>query len=887
MTSNEIRGSFLGYFEKNGHARIAGSPVIPWGDPTLMFTNAGMNQFKDVFLGREKRDYTRATTCQPCIRAGGKHNDLDEVGHTTRHGTFLEMLGNFSFGDYFKEGAIGFAWEFLTKEMGLNPDLLYPSVYSTDEEAFAIWRDIIGVPAGRILRFGNIEKGDDENFWSMGTTGPCGPCSEIYIDRGAQYGPDDPYKALSIDAPRFLELWNLVFMQFNRNESGVMDPLPKPSIDTGLGLERMAMVLQGRENIFETDILGKLIRRIEEFTGKTYAESTGMPFRAAADHVRTLSFAIADGALPSNEGRGYVLRRILRRASRYLRKLEVHEPLIYRLVSDVVDLMGDAYPRLDERVDYTAMVIRSEEERFLKTLDQGVDLFEGLAADVRSHGVRVISGEDAFRLYDTFGFPVDLTRIMAEEQNLTVDMAAFEKAMEAQRIRARESSSFQAVDDSGEPWQEVPGTAGGGSVFVGYESDSAEANLVRYRENGDGAVELVFDKTPFYALSGGQVNDTGTIVPHDDAFGLRVKDVRDYPQAGRAHICEVERGKFAVSSLISAPARLSIAGGPRHDTERNHSATHLLQAGLQDVLGKHVRQSGSFVDPERLRFDFNHFSAVTADELARVEAFVNRAVIEDYPVVITQSTLEEARSMGAMSLFEEKYGDTVRVVKMGDVSLELCGGTHVSRTGRIGLFRIVSESSVAAGIRRIEAVTGMRSYELAASELGILQDINHRLNTTAGDVVERIESQAAKIRELEKEIRRLRTEGAFGGGSDIMSNIVEVGGVKVAFGRMDAASAEELKTFADTIRDRLGSGVGVLGAAINGKVSIVATVTDDLIKQRSLRAGDIVKKVAEAVGGTGGGRPHMAMAGGKDVGALDDALASVPGVIDGLLKGKA
>jgi len=885
MTSHEIRERFLSFFERNGHARIAGSPVIPWGDPTLMFTNAGMNQFKDVFLGREKRGYNRATTCQPCIRAGGKHNDLDEVGHTTRHGTFLEMLGNFSFGDYFKEGAIGFAWEFMTKEMGVNPDILFPSVYSTDDEAFTVWKDVIGVPGAKILRFGNIEEGDDENFWSMGSTGPCGPCSEMYIDRGPEYGPDDPYRSIEIDAPRYLELWNLVFMQFNRDESGNMEPLPRPSIDTGLGLERMAMIQQGKDNIFETDILGKLVGRVEEFAGRTYSESNGMPFRVAADHVRTLSFAIADGALPSNEGRGYVLRRILRRAMRYLRKLDVHEPLIFRLVSDVAELMGDAYPQIGERADYISMVIKGEEERFLKTLDQGVDLFERLASEVRSRGERVIRGEDAFRLYDTYGFPPDLTRIMAEEQDLTVDMGGFEREMEAQRIRAREASSFQLVDDSGEPWREVAGDGKPGSVFVGYDHDSIEAHLVRYRENENGVIELVFDTTPFYALSGGQVSDTGTIVPGDQSFVLRVKDVRDYPQGGRAHICGVESGTFSVDSLMNAPARLSVNSEQRRDTERNHSATHLLQAGLQKVLGKHVRQSGSYVDSEQLRFDFNHFSAVTPGELARVEEFVNRAVIGNHPVTIMQSALDEARSMGAMSLFEEKYGDIVRVVKIDAISLELCGGTHVRNTGDIGLFRIVSESSVAAGIRRIEAVTGMHSYTLAAAEHGILQEVNRRLNASPQEITERIDSLLMRIRDLEKEIKRLRTDGAFGGIRDILSNVVDVKGVKVAFGRMKAADGNELKAFADTIRERLGSGVGVLGAAINGKVSIVATVTDDLIKQRSLRAGDIVKKVAGAVGGTGGGRPHLAMAGGKDVEGLDAALASVPGVISELLKG--
>ena len=882
MTSNEIRERFLSYFEDNGHSRVTSSPVIPWGDPTLLFTNAGMNQFKDVFLGLEKRDYIRATTCQKCIRAGGKHNDLDEVGRTTRHGTFLEMLGNFSFGDYFKEGAITFAWELMTTELGFSPDELIASVYTTDDEAYGIWRDIVGVPESRILRFGNIEEGDDENFWSMGPTGPCGPCSEIYIDRGPAYGPDDPYESIEKDTPRFLELWNLVFMQFNRDESGKMTPLPKPSIDTGLGLERVAMIRQGKENIFETDILGTLVKHVEAMSGKTYDEESGMPFRVAADHVRTLTFAIADGAIPSNEGRGYVLRRILRRAARYLRELGVHEPMLYHLVDDVVDMMGGAYPEITERSEYISMVIKSEEERFLKTLDQGVDLFERVVRDVRAAESRVIGGEDAFRLYDTYGFPVDLTRIMAEEQEMTVDMAGFEKAMENQRARAREASSFGEAADDGTPWNDVAGRPATETIFVGYENDTTEAELIRYRVNEGGNIELVFDRTPFYALSGGQVSDSGTIVPGDGSYTLAVEDVYDFPGKGRVHVCAVREGAFAPEPLMSAPSSLTIDTKNRRDTERNHSSTHLLQAGLRRVLGDHVRQSGSAVDPERLRFDFNHFSALTQDEIDAVEEYVNSKVVENLPVTVRETSLDEARAMGAMSLFEEKYGDTVRMVKMGDVSLELCGGTHISSTGRIGLFRIVTESSVAAGIRRIEAVTGMHAYETAHREHAVLADLSRNLNVSADELSERVTALAARIRDLEKEVKRLRTQGAFSA-DGMISNAVEVKGVKVAFGRLDAADAEELKAAADTVRERIQSGVGVLGAAINGKVTIVVMVTDDLIEKRSLKAGDIVKKIARTVGGSGGGRPHMAMAGGKDAAKLDEALSSAPDVVGSFL----
>jgi len=882
MTSNEIRECFLGHFERNGHTRVASSPVIPWGDPTLLFTNAGMNQFKDVFLGLEKRDYSRATTCQKCIRAGGKHNDLDEVGRTTRHGTFLEMLGNFSFGDYFKEKAVVLAWELMTGELGFDADLLYPSVYTNDDEAFSIWRDVIGVDEKKILRFGDIEKGDDENFWSMGPTGPCGPCSEIYIDRGKEYGPDDPYESLAQDAPRYLELWNLVFMQFNRSESGDMIPLPKPSIDTGLGLERVAMVKQGKENIFETDILGALVKRVEKITGATYVEKTGMPFRVAADHVRTLSFAIADGAIPSNEGRGYVLRRILRRASRYLRELDMHEPVLYTLVDDLVGKMGDAYPELTERADFIAMVIKSEEERFLKTLDQGVDLFESLVADMKKESGGIIAGEDAFRLYDTYGFPVDLTRIMAEEQGMTVDMEGFERAMEDQRKRAREASSFSGAREDDRPWN-VIAEGDGSTGFVGYEVDTAEASLLRWRELGGGKVELVFDTTPFYALSGGQASDTGTVTSSGGNVSLSVVDVYDSPGAGRVHVCSVGEGEFSAGVFADAPATLAIDAEKRRATERHHTATHLLQAGLQRTLGYHVRQSGSAVDPERLRFDFNHFSGLKPEEIAEVEEFVNRAVLEDFPLTIRETTLDEARKLGAMSLFDEKYGEIVRLVQIGDISRELCGGTHVSATGRIGLFRIVSESSVAAGIRRIEAVAGMRSIELAGKERTVVSILNRELNTSTDELPERVRSLSERIRALEKDIKRLKTEGAFGG-ADILSRTEKVAGVTVAFSRMDVEDTNELKTAADAVREKLGSGVGVIGSAMNGKVSIVVTVTDDLIGTRGLRAGDIVKKIAGIVGGSGGGRPHLAMAGGKNVSKLDEALSLAPSIVGEFLK---
>lgn len=793
------------------------------------------------------------------------------------------MLGNFSFGDYFKEDAIRFGWEFMTVEMRLNPEELFVSIYSNDDEAFNIWNNKIGVPESRILRFGDIEKGDEENFWSMGSTGPCGPCSEIYIDRGSSYGPDDPYKALAENTPRFLELWNLVFMQFNRNEKGELDPLPKPSIDTGLGLERMAMVKQRKENIFETDILGNFVKRIEELTDKKYDDKTGMAFRVAADHVRTLTFAIADGALPSNEGRGYVIRRILRRASRYLRELGKHEPLLYLLVGDVVTMMKNAYPEIGERADYISMVIKGEEERFLRTLDQGVDLFDRLVTDVRSKGGHIIKGEDAFKLYDTYGFPIDLTKIMAEEKGIVLDMEGFETAMELQRVRAREASSFAVTEDKGGLWVNFGDKHEKGSIFVGYDNDTVSANLLRYRHIEKESVELVFDKTPFYALSGGQVSDTGTISSSKSAFELSVIDVYDLPDAGRVHVCTPLKGEFS-PELIKSGAVLTIDTEKRRSTERNHSATHLLQAGLQKILGGHVRQSGSFVDSERLRFDFNHFSGLKKEELDDVEEFVFRKIMENHAVEITSKTLEEARAEGAMSLFDEKYGDIVRLVRMGDVSKELCGGTHVKHTGDIGLFRIVSESSVAAGIRRIEAVTGIRAFEMSRHERNLVHNISANLNIPPDGIIERLESTTKKIRDLEKEIKKIKTSGHHGMDSGIVTDAITVKGVKIAFGKVEVSNAEELKAMADNIRSKLGSGIGILGAETDGKVSLVVTVTDDLISIKNLKAGDIIKKLAEKVGGSGGGRPHLAMAGGKDISKLGDALKSVPEIVAEFIK---
>jgi len=880
MRSGEIREAFLSYFEERGHRRVPSSPVIPQDDPTLLFANAGMNQFKLALLGKEKREYRRATSCQKCIRAGGKHNDLEKVGRTARHHTFFEMLGNFSFGDYFKEAAIEYAWEFITQILRLPKERLWVSVYKDDEQAYNIWTDRIGFPRQKMVRLGDIEAGDEENFWSMGDTGPCGPCSEILFDQGEEMrcGPDCAIGRCDCD--RYLELWNLVFVQFERDSDGKMTPLQHPSVDTGMGLERIAAVMQGARSNYETDLLYPIILEIQEIVEKPYTpDETGMPFRVIADHVRALTFALNDGAIPSNEGRGYVLRRILRRASRHGRTLGIEEPFIFKLVGSVVDVMEDAYPEVKQKREYIALVIKNEEERFGETLGQGLEIFEKIADQVRRSGERVIPGREAFRLYDTYGFPLDLTVDMAEEIGMTVDVVGFESEMKVQKERAKRTSMFEVKEHD---WMVL--SQGDHSRFIGYEFYEAPVVVRKMSIAGD-EIELILDQTPFYGESGGQVGDIGRLWSDE----VEIEVIRtDRSNDAIIHHCKPAEGSLEDLSerLLKGQGRLTarIDVRRRLSAARNHTATHLLQAALRQVLGDHVRQSGSLVAPDRLRFDFTHFSPVSHRELDRVEELVNEKVRENLPVLTFEKPIDEARSMGALAFFGEKYGEVVRLVKIGDYSLEVCGGTHVGSTGEIGQFLLTSETGIAAGVRRIEALTGEAAGLKTRQELRTLTQLSDILNVPQGELVPRLEKLMARTRALEKELQRVRSGPVR---SEVATLVRErgitVGDFKVVPVRVEVEDMEGFRRLADLLRESLKSGVGVLGTILGQKVSLLVVVTDDLIG-KGLKAGDIARELAKIVGGGGGGRPHMAQAGGKDPGKLDEALDQTRCVVERFLK---
>jgi len=866
MNIDDIRGKFLAYFERNGHEIVKSSSVIPEGDPTLMFTNAGMNQFKDVFLGQEKRAYTRATTAQKCFRASGKHNDLENVGRTARHHTFFEMLGNFSFGDYFKRDAIHFAWELLTEDYGLPGDKLWITIYDDDDEAFELWQEVAKVPADKIVRMG-----DKDNFWSMGDVGPCGPCSEIHIDQGPEVGCGRPGCKLGCECDRYLELWNLVFMQFDRDASGKMTPLPKPSIDTGMGLERIAAVLQGKHNNYDTDLFIGVIESIAELTGTAYRQDdkTDVSLRVIADHARAMAFLIADGVLPANEGRGYVLRRVMRRAGRHAKMLGKEEPVIHKVADVVVDLMGEAYPELIERRSFIAEVIRNEEERFLETLDAGLRILEDEIEKIGGAG-KMISGEVAFKLYDTYGFPLDLTQTIAAERELGVDAAGFEKSMDGQRERARgawKGSGEEAVDSV---YKDV--VAKSGQVeFTGYDASAASGKVVALIVDGKSVDEfsgtkkfqLIADRTSFYGESGGQVGDTGSIEGQDLEIEV-VNATRPLPEL-IVHHCELKSGKVAVGDEVS----LEVDRARRADIMANHSATHLLQAALREIIGDHVHQKGSKVSPDRLRFDLTHFSPVTAKEIGKIEARVNQLIRENHEVKVAHLSHREAVNKGAMALFGEKYGEVVRMVEMGGFSRELCGGTHAGRTGDVCAFKIVAESSVAAGVRRIEAVTGRAAVEL-------IQEMEARLNRAAelvkgspDQLSDRIIRLQDEVKSLKKDLKAAR-ERKLSGAGDLYSQVAEVSGVKTLIAKVEVDNPKELRPLGDQVKDKLGSGVAILGASAGGKAHLLAVVTKDLVDR--IKAGDIVKQVAPVVGGKGGGRPDFAQAGGPDPDMLDEAL---------------
>ncbi|HET7570828.1 MAG TPA: alanine--tRNA ligase [Gammaproteobacteria bacterium] len=868
MTTNDIRRTFLDFFSAHGHTAVPSSPLVPLNDPTLLFTNAGMVQFKDVFLGRDSRGYTRATSSQRCVRAGGKHNDLENVGYTARHHTFFEMLGNFSFGDYFKSEAIRLAWELLTKEFKLPPQRLWVTVYEDDDEAASIWLDEIGVDPKRFSRIGA-----KDNFWSMGDTGPCGPCSEIFYDHGEDV-PGGPPGSDEAEGDRFVEIWNLVFMQFDRDADGNMTPLPKPCVDTGMGLERIAAVLQGVHSNYEIDLFRNLIEAAADVVGvKPDFENSSL--RVIADHIRACAFLIVDGVLPANEGRGYVLRRIIRRAVRHGHKLGMEEPFLFRLVAAVEAEMGAAYPELKRGREQAEQVLLREEEQFEKTLAQGMGLLEDSLNKLRG---KTIPGETVFKLYDTYGFPVDLTADIARERGLAIDEAGFEREMDAQRERARAASQFAGdytrLDISAE------------TTFTGYESLTGEGRVVALFR-GDEAVEtlqagekgvIVLDATPFYAESGGQVGDQGRLFAGDAAF--RVDDTQKHGRA-HAHIGIVEHGVFTVGQSIQAEVNAAL----RQATVLNHSATHLLHAALREELGEHVVQKGSLVAPDRLRFDFSHPQAVAADQLRRIESRVNAEIRRNSAAETRVMAYDEAIGSGAMALFGEKYGDKVRVLRLGEFSTELCGGTHVRRTGDIGLFKIVAETGIAAGIRRIEALTGERALEWVEHAEATLAAAAGAIKASPDSLVERASALSDRARRLEKEVADLKTQLASRQGGDLAERAVDVDGVKVVAVRLDGADARTLRDTADQLKNKLGSAAVVLAAVDDGKVRMVAGVTKD--RTKAVPAGELINMVAEQVGGRGGGRADMAQAGGSNPAGLDAALQSVPDWIRQRLSGGA
>jgi len=858
MTSNELRQAFLDYFRDHGHEVVASSPLVPGNDPTLLFTNAGMVQFKDVFLGEDRRSYSTAVTSQRCVRAGGKHNDLENVGYTARHHTFFEMLGNFSFGDYFKREAIRYAWEFLTQTLGLAPERLWVTVYKDDDEAADIWLDEIKVDPKRFSRLG-----DKDNFWAMGDTGPCGPCSEIFYDHGPDV-PGGPPGSEDEDGDRYVEIWNLVFMQFDRSADGAMKPLPKPSVDTGMGLERIAAVMQQVHSNYQIDLFANLIQATADVLGVDNDGSSSL--NVIADHIRACSFLIVDGVLPGNEGRGYVLRRIIRRAIRHGKKLGTDDLFFYKLVEPLATEMGEAYPELVRAQAHVEKVLKKEEARFAETLDQGMEILEGA---IESLDGKQIPGDVVFKLYDTYGFPLDLTADIARERGLTIDEDGFEAAMGEQRDRARAASKFSAVGNDGLKTDAE-------SAFSGYEGTEGASEIVSLFKDGkkvdsladgeEGAV--VLSSTPFYAESGGQIGDTGILV--DDGKLFRVDDTQ---KSGKAivHYGALEQGELTIGDRIEA-----VVDAERRQAIRlNHSATHLMHAALRRVLGEHVTQKGSLVAPDRLRFDFSHYEAVTPEQLQQIEDLVNDEIRMNVSADTDLMSYDAAIESGAMALFGEKYGDRVRVLRFGDFSVELCGGTHVDRTGDIGVFKITHEGGVASGVRRIEAVTGKGALEWIDARQKALGDLAGLLRSTPEEAALKVEQLLKRNKDLEKELAAAKQALVTGQGADHSGNVQEIGGIKVLATRMDGADAKTLRDAVDRFKDKLQNAIVVLGSVDDGKVRLAAGVTKNNTDR--IRAGDLIKPVAEQVGGKGGGRPDFAQAGGTDASGLDKALESVPG----------
>ncbi|MDG5469008.1 alanine--tRNA ligase [Deltaproteobacteria bacterium IMCC39524] len=869
-TGSEIRQLFLKFFEDRGHTVVASSSLVPHNDPTLLFTNAGMNQFKDCFLGQEKRAYVRATTSQKCVRAGGKHNDLENVGRTARHHTFFEMLGNFSFGDYFKKEAIAYAWEFLTVDMAMDKDRLYVSVYTDDDEAADIWFEQEGVPRERIFRF------EEDNFWSMGDTGPCGPCSEIFYDNGPEVGCDSPNCTVGCDCDRYMEIWNNVFMQFNRQADGELIPLPKPAVDTGMGLERITTVMQGVQSNYDNNLLRDIIGYIEKLSGKTYGDKLedDVSMRVMADHSRATAYLIADGVMPSNEGRGYVLRRIMRRAMRHAKMLGFADPVLYKTATFVLDFMAEAYPQEAERKGFVAKIVEKEEERFIQTLDNGLRILNDQVDILRKKQSTVIPGEVLFKLYDTYGFPSDLTADIVEADGFSIDEAGFEICMEEQRKKAREHWKGSGEEAVGTIYRELI-EQGNHVNFIGYNEMQANSKVVALLHDGEQVsqarvgeqIEILTETTPFYGESGGQAGDIGSI----SADGLKVDIIETRKPLPEliVHVGKVTEGTLEMGQDV----QLTVDSAARQATALNHTATHILHAVLVEVLGDHVKQAGSLVAPDRLRFDFSHYTAISHDELKRIETEVNRRIRENRSVETREMSADEAIADGATALFGEKYGERVRVVNMGDFSMELCGGTHTSAAGNIGLFKIIQEAGIASGVRRIEAATGTRALDLIQQQddslsrmAGLVKSDRPQLETRLVKIVER-------QKELERELATLESRLKAGQADDIMSKVVEIGDIKLLAAEVDSTDGKGLREMADKLRDKLGSGVVAIGCPHEGKVNLLVAVTADLTDK--LHAGKLVAVLAEEVGGRGGGRPDLAQAGGSQPEKLASALSKV------------
>lgn len=868
MTSDQIREQFLSFFKNKDHRIVPSAPVVPHGDPTLLFTNAGMNQFKDLFLGTGSRDYKRAVDTQKCIRVSGKHNDLEEVGHDTYHHTFFEMLGNWSFGDYYKKEAIRWAWELLTEVWKLPKERIWATVYRTDDEAMEFWKSETDIKHDHILRFD-----EKDNFWEMGETGPCGPCSEIHINLSDDY--DNP-KYVNAGDPKCIEIWNLVFIQYNRDESGTLHELPAKHVDTGMGFERVCAVLQNKKSNYDTDVFSPIINSIEKLSNIKYdstlaadnkspAGQTNVAMRVIADHIRTLTFAIGDGATPSNEGRGYVLRRLLRRAARYARKLNLNDPFLYRLVCVVVENFSHVFPEIKTNRSQIEKIIKAEEDSFNSTLDRGIEIFDALIKKLKSANEMIVPGSDVFKLYDTYGFPVDLTAVMAREHGLTIDETRFNELMNEQRLRARRStrekqSASVSTLDNLDGFQIASNVA---TVFTGYDDLKTKAVITGIK-NHEYKSFVILDKSPFYVESGGQVDDTGSLFIGDTH--LRVTDLFKVNE----HIVHIVENETKIELKTGMSVVAQVDEKRRWDIMRNHSVTHFMHRALREILGQHVQQSGSYVGPDHLRFDFTHFEKIKEEELDAIESLVNEKLRENLPMIHHRDTpFNDAKKMGALMFFGDKYGEKVNVVQFGDFTMEFCGGTHVKNSSQIGLFKIISESSIASGVRRIEAVTG------AGVEKFIREQ---QLKIENGEL--RINELLDEKKKIEKELAEIKLQEKLGGIDSIASTPKTVKGIQVFKGKVSASNMDELKVMGDELRDKMKNGIGVLISQIEEKVGIVAVVSDDLIKEKKFSAGNIVKEVAKIVGGSGGGKPHLATAGGKDISRISEALDKVESIIE-------